>query len=191
MGNTHHQGLPIKTAVISGGAVGAHTVAGIEYGTRPVYRDALLSVLHFKDVSPDGVLSGDYAFASQGAATIAVTGVAQWLCANLRHYASLAGNLTLAAPSTATIGAAKFGAWRVLLSDLGALATQAANATTMQFANAEDALLNLAAIAPTANTTTIGYLVLQNGSGRGLHDQLDEHQCCVDDLDVLLRAWSS
>ncbi len=113
----------------------------------------------------DGVRFGDYTFASQGAVTILVAGVAAWARAGIRHFGSLAGNLTLVAPSTATIGAAKFGAWRVVVSDLGALTTQPANATTMQFDNAEDALLNLAAIAPTASTITAGYLVLQNGSG--------------------------
>lgn len=113
----------------------------------------------------DGVYGGDYTFASTGAVTILGAGNLLWRRAGIRHYAALDTTITLAAPSTTTIGAAKFGAWRVLVSDLGVITTQAANATTMQFANAEDALLNCSAIAPTASTVTIGYLILENGSG--------------------------
>lgn len=40
MGITHFKGLPIKFAIITGGAAGAHTVTGIAVG------DQLLSVIH-------------------------------------------------------------------------------------------------------------------------------------------------
>lgn len=113
----------------------------------------------------DGVRFGDYTFAETAAITFLGAGVLAWVRAGIKHYFPMDTTITLEIPSTATIADTKFGAWRVVIDDLGAVTTQAANATTMQFASAEIALANLCAIAPTANTTTVGYIVCENAIG--------------------------
>jgi hypothetical protein len=113
----------------------------------------------------DGCRGGTFTVATQADVTVLGAGIVPYVIDGIQYYASTAGNITLAQPSTNTIADTKFGAWRIVIDRLGAITTQAANASTMQFDSAEIALLNLSAIAQTANTACLGYIVIENTSG--------------------------
>ena len=67
---------------------------------------------------------------------------------------------------TDDITATKFGAWRIELSALGVLTTTSAVASgDMAFETAEDAMMNLASQARTADTIDVGYLVIEAAAG--------------------------
>lgn len=68
--------------------------------------------------------------------------------------------------ATDDITATKFGAWRIELAATGVLTTTSAVASgDMAFDTAEDAMMNLASQARTANTIDVGYLVIEAAAG--------------------------
>lgn len=110
---------------------------------------------------PDGVIGGDYAFTvGAAAATLTGTGTVIYRIGGVIYYASCPTAVTIEDnAASADIADGKRGAWRIEISKLGVGTTKKA-ASDQQFTTAEEALLTLASIAPTANTATLGYVCL-------------------------------
>ena len=113
----------------------------------------------------NGIRAGEFTMAGAAAVTIAVTTEAPiyWTRDGKRHFIkNLAA--TVALEDSGDIADTKFGAWRVLMSDLGVLTTQDTGAQ-MAFTDAQDAMLNLSHETPTASNTVVGFIVLENAQG--------------------------
>ena len=162
-----HDWLAIKSAVISGGVVGNHTVTGIRLGSQGRSSsnkgDQLLAVLALHDnKSRDGVIGGSHTI---GVGTtddkkIRMSDTVHYMIGGIEYVAK---NIEITV-TTGEVTQSKWGAWRILIDKLGAGSMQRATANgtsgTMAFDNEEDALLSLAQIAITANTVEIGYLTI-------------------------------
>lgn len=118
--------------------------------------DDLANREHFFSVA-DGVAGGNFAFTATAATTLTGSGTVTYRIGGETYFAAV-GNVTL--QDRGDIVDTKYGAWRILIDRTGALSAQDSGAV-MAFANAEDALLSLSSVAPTANTAVLGYLVLQ------------------------------
>ena len=121
--------------------------------------DTINDVLEFDQ--QDGVIGGDYTIATQADPTLLGAGLVHWRRAGQLFSASIAGNITLGADGDPAQN--KYRAWRIEISDLGAVTAVASgdhDSTT-----AEQALLRLGTKAKTANTVTIAYFSCNDETG--------------------------
>nr|MBC8232806.1 hypothetical protein [bacterium] len=111
---------------------------------------------------PDGVIGGNFTITAGAAVTLTGAGHLKYRIGGQVYYGDLDTTITLA--DSGDIVTTKWGAWRILIARDGTVTTQDTGAQ-MAFDNEQDALLNLSAIAPTANTTTIGYFTINSDGG--------------------------
>jgi hypothetical protein len=111
---------------------------------------------------PDGVIGGDFDITAGAVATLTGAGNIKYRIDGVTHYGALDTTITL--EDSGDIVDTKWGAWRILIGRDGTVTTQDTGAQ-MAWDSEEDALLNLAAVAPTANTCTIGYFTIDSNGG--------------------------
>lgn len=109
----------------------------------------------------DGVIGGDFTIAAAAATTLTGAGHVQYRIGGELFYADLDTTITLGDDGDVDDG--KWRAWRIEINRLGVVTAKADGDT--QHANQEDAILNLATLARTANTVTIGYFAIHSNSG--------------------------
>ena len=114
----------------------------------------------------DGVIGGDFTIAGTAATTLLGAGHVRYRIGGQEYYVALDTTITL--EDSGDIVQNKYGAWRIVIDRLGVVTTQDTGAQ-MAWDNAEDALLNLAAVAPTANTATIGYFTVTDSGAGGFN----------------------
>lgn len=114
----------------------------------------------------DGVIGGDFTIAGTAAVTLLGAGHVRYRIGGQEYYTALDTTITL--QDSGDIIQNKYGAWRILIDRTGAVTTQDTGAQ-MAWDNAEDALLNLSAVAPTANTVTIGYCTITDSGAGGFN----------------------
>lgn len=111
---------------------------------------------------PNGVIGGDFTIAATAAATLLGAGHVKYKINGEVFYADLDTTITL--EDSGDIAQNKFGAWRIMIDRAGVV-TAVDTGAQMAWDNAQDAMLNLAAVAPTANTATIGYVTITDSGG--------------------------
>jgi len=111
---------------------------------------------------PNGVVGGDFTIAGQAAATLLGAGRVDYRIDGEVFSASIAGNITL--EDSGDININTYGAWSVLIDKLGAVTTEDTGAQ-MAWGSAEDALLNLASRADSANKVCIGCFTVTDSGG--------------------------
>ena len=111
---------------------------------------------------PDGVIGGDFTISAGAAVTLTGAGHVRWRIGGETYYGPLDTTITL--DDSGDIATTKWGAWRILIDRAGTVTTQDTGAQ-MAWANEQDALLNLSAVAQTANTATIGYFTINSDGG--------------------------
>lgn len=109
---------------------------------------------------PDGVTSGSYSFAAGAATTLTGSGFVTFRSGRVTYNGPV-GAVTL--EDLGDITQSNFGAWRILISRLGVLTSQA-SPTVGGESTAQKALASLGSVAPTANTVTLGYLTLTDSN---------------------------
>lgn len=109
-----------------------------------------------------GVIGGDFDLAAGSAVDLTGSGHIRYRIGGQVYYADL--DTTIVLVDSGDIVTGKYGAWRILIDRAGVVTTQDTGAQ-MAFDNAQDALLNLAGVAPTANTVTLGYLTVTKSDG--------------------------
>jgi len=114
----------------------------------------------------DGVIGGDFTIAGTAAVTLLGAGHIRYRIGGQEYYANLDTTITL--QDSGDIVQNKYGAWRILIDRAGVVTTQDTGAQ-MAFDNAEDALLCLSAVAPTANTAIIGYFTVTDAGAGGFN----------------------
>lgn len=114
----------------------------------------------------DGVTGGSFTISGTAAVTLLGAGFIAYRIGGQEYYADLDTTITLT--DSGDIVQNKYGAWRILIDRLGAVTTQDTGAQ-MAWDNAEDALLNLSAVAPTANTAIIGYFTVTDSGAAGFN----------------------
>src|SRR3990167_3262404 len=114
----------------------------------------------------DGVIGGEYTIAGTAATTLLGAGHVRYRIGGQEYYVALDTTITL--QDSGDIVQNKYGAWRILIDRLGVVTTQDTGAQ-MAWDNAEDALLRLAAVAPTASTATIGYFTITDSGAGGFN----------------------
>lgn len=114
----------------------------------------------------DGVIGGSFTIATTAATTLLGAGFIEYRIGGQRYYCDLDTTITLT--DSGDIVQNKFGAWRILIDRTGTVTTQDTGAQ-MAFNNAEDALLCLSAVSPTANTATIGYFTVTDSGAPGFN----------------------
>ena len=180
---SHYRGLPVKTAVISGGAAGNHTVTGIFFGTSPRHRDELMSVIALDGSSSwlteadadlddindynafqseqNGVIGGNYTIVGQAGATLLGAGEVRYRIDGEEHVATLATGIVLTTVTAVTGSNVK--TWRIEIDKLGAVTTTTYAGAGV--ASAEIALLQIGSVALTANTCVLGYWTVTAATG--------------------------
>lgn len=123
--------------------------------------EAKRDYLHFMNEA-DGVIGGDFTIAAAAATTLTGAGHVEFRMNGETFYCDLDTTITL--EDSGDIVTGKWGAWRILIDREGTVTTQDTG-SQMAFDNEEDALLNLSAVAPTANTVTIGYFTIDSDAG--------------------------
>ena len=126
--------------------------------------DTMNNIISFNDA--DGVIGGDFTIAGTAAVTLLGAGHVQYKIGGQEYYADLDTTITL--EDSGDVIQNKYGAWRILIDRAGVVTTQDTGAQ-MAWDNAEDALLNLATQAPTANTATIGYFTVVDSGAAGFN----------------------
>ena len=114
----------------------------------------------------DGVIGGDFTVAGTRAVTLLGAGHIRYRIGGQVYYVDLDTTITL--EDSGDIAQNKFGAWRILIDRTGAVTTQDTGAQ-MAWDNAEDALLNLSAVTPTANTVTLAYATITDSGAGGFN----------------------
>jgi hypothetical protein len=109
------------------------------------------------------VVGGSFTITAGAAVTLTGAGFVTYAVDGDLYYSDLDTTITLA--DGGDIAAGNWGAWRILIARDGTVTTQDTGATPMAYATEEDALLNLSAVAPTANTVTIGYFTIHSNGG--------------------------
>lgn len=115
---------------------------------------------------PNGVIGGDFTIATTAAVTLLGAGHVKYRINGEIFYADLDTTITL--EDSGDVVQNKYGAWRIMIDRTGAVTTQDTGAQ-MAWDSAEDAMLNLAAVAPTANTATIGYFTVTDSGAAGFN----------------------
>lgn len=123
--------------------------------------DAINNCLDFLQ-EPNGVIGGDFDIAIGAATTLTGSGHIRYRINGEVFYTTLDTTITLA--DSGDIVDTKWGAWRILIDRSGVVTTQDTGGL-MAWDSEEDAMLNLAAVAPTANTATIGYFTIDSNGG--------------------------
>lgn len=126
--------------------------------------DVMNNLLDF--YNQDGVIGGNFTIAGTAAVTLLGAGFVHYRIGGQEYYCDLDTTITLT--DSGTIVQNKYGAWRILIDRLGVVTTQDTGGL-MAFNNAEDALLCLSAVAPTANTVTIGYFTVTDSGAGGFN----------------------
>lgn len=139
---------------------GNETLIEEMYDDEEAKRNALDFVL------ADGVLSGSWGIATAAAVTLAGTGWIKYRIGGQTYFREMPATITLT--DSGDIIQNKFGAWRIVIDRTGAITTQDTGAQ-MAWNSAEIALLNLSAVAPTANTCTIGYFTVTDSGAGGFN----------------------
>lgn len=111
---------------------------------------------------PDGVIGGNFDITAGAAVTLTGSGHIRYRIGGQVFYATLDTTITLA--DSGDVADTKWGAWRILIDRSGTVTTQDTGAQ-MAWDSEEDAMLNLAAVAPTANTAAIGYFTIDSNGG--------------------------
>ena len=121
--------------------------------------DTINDILDFDSL--DGVIGGDYAIVGAAATTWAASGRIKWRRNGQIFETAMPATLTMADDGDITQN--KYRAFRVEISDLGAVTMVAGG--DLESTTAEQALLALSAVAPTASTVTIAYVCFQDSTG--------------------------
>jgi len=121
--------------------------------------DTINDILDFDSL--DGVIGGDYAIVGAAAVTWAASGRIKWRRNGQVFETAMPATLTMADDGDITQN--KYRAFRVEISDLGAVTMVAGG--DLESTTAEQALLALSAVAPTASTVTIAYVCFQDTTG--------------------------
>jgi len=111
---------------------------------------------------PDGVIGGNFDITAGAAVTLTGTGHIKYRIGGQIYYTNLDTTITL--NDSGDIVDTKWGAWRILIDRSGSVTTQDTGAQ-MAWDSEECAMMNLAAIAPTADTVTIGYFTIDSNGG--------------------------
>lgn len=112
----------------------------------------------------NAVTGGDWTMTAGAAATLTGAGWVEYQIAGAPYYYTL--DTTIDLEDAGDILATKWGAWRILIARDGTVTTQDTDAgAAMAYDNEEDALLNIAAVAPTASTVCLGYITVQAPGG--------------------------
>lgn len=109
----------------------------------------------------DGVIGGNYTIAVQADTTLLGAGRIRWRRDGQVHEMALQTAITLA--DDGDITAAKYRAFRIEISDLGAVTAVAIGASNLD--NGEDAMLSMASLAQTASTVEICYVTITKSDG--------------------------
>ena len=112
-------------------------------------------------VEEDGVLGGDYTFSDGAATALTMSGSVVYRIGGETFYAELPA--TQALEDEGDVAQNKYRAWRVEIDRLGAVTCLSFG--DMEKTTAEEALLSLCALALTANTATLGYVVFNDTTG--------------------------
>ena len=126
--------------------------------------DVMNNVLDFWN--QDEVTGGTFTIAATAAVTLLGAGFVQYRIGGQQYYADL--DTTIDLQDRGDIVQNKFGAWRILIDRLGVVTTQDTGAQ-MAWANAEDALLRLSAVAQTASTAVIGFATITDSGAAGFN----------------------
>jgi len=110
---------------------------------------------------PDGVIGGNFSISIGAAVTLTGAGHLKYRIGGQIYYSDLDTTITLA--DDGDVDDTKWRAWRIEIARDGTVTATADGDT--QHANEEDALLNLAGTAQTANTATIGYFTIHSNGG--------------------------
>jgi hypothetical protein len=112
-------------------------------------------------MTPDGVVSGSYAFSTGAATTLAATGWVKYQIGGVMYAAEMPATITL--EDLGDVTQSNFSAWRIEIDKLGAV-TAKASPTVGGYSSAQIALLAMGGLAPTASTCTLGYLTLTDSN---------------------------
>ncbi len=136
-----------------------------------------------KEFERDGVVGGGFALSIGSAVStdLKINGSIRYRIGGREYVSDADLEVTLA---TGEITQNLWGAWAIEIDKKGVLTTKRANASTMAFANEQDALLSLASIGRTAGAIDVAYLTIDaatNGFTPGTDDpnssdaQADNH----------------
>ena len=131
-----------------------------DHATGKTSNDNLNDYLDFVNEA-DGVIGGDFVISAGAATTLTGAGNIKYRIGGEIHYIALDTTITLG--DDGDVDADKWRAWRIEIDRLGVVTATADGDT--QHVNEQDALLNLASIAQTANTVTIGYFTIDSNGG--------------------------
>ncbi len=112
-------------------------------------------------VEEDGVIGGDYAFSDGAAVALTCAGSVIYRIGGETFYKTLPATVSL--EDEGDVATNKYRAWRIEIDRLGALTCLSFG--DMEKTTAEEALLSLCALALTADTATLGYIVFNDETG--------------------------